>query len=78
METTQRLNRSVTIVLETIMVVGWVAAMWLAVGLTIREDRDRLIHSLRYEAGELVAWIRGEREATIVVLDPVPSTTATP
>ena len=53
------------------MVLGWCAALWLAMGLAIGDDRDRLVRTLRSDARELAEWagIVDEPEV-IIVPDP--------
>ena len=61
---------------DLVMVLGWCAALWLALGVVIGEDRDALARSLWHDGRDLAEWvgIRDEPEV-VVVSDPVPTPT---
>jgi hypothetical protein len=59
-------------------VLQWCAALWLALGLAIWEDRrDGLVRSLRADAREFAEWVGIlDGSELVVVPDPVPTGTS--
>jgi hypothetical protein len=70
-------GRAATIVLETIMVLGWCAAMWLAMWLAIGEVRRAGIVRAYVDTGrEFAVWVGIHNEPeVIIVTHPVPDGT---